>query len=189
MNGKEINLSKVSRDVGVDSVSIQRYYEVLVDTLIVFELPPFNFSIRKRQSQKSKFYYFDLGVKRAIENSLSSKLVPATSAYGSAFEHFIIAEIFRLADYNRKRWKFSYLRTKDDLEIDLIIKTENRKKILIEIKSTDRVDHIELNKYKAIANDLKAAEFWVLSQEPFARQHGQFKIYPWQIGLQKLFKK
>lgn len=187
MNGKEINLSKMARDVGVDAMAIQRYYEILVDTLLIFELPPFDFSVRKRQSQRSKYYYFDLGVKRAIERSLESPLLHSTSAYGLAFEHFIIVEIIRLADYFRKRWRFSYLRTKDDLEIDLIIELSGNKKVLIEIKSTEKVDSVELHKYENIMRDLMVSEFWIISREPYYREQGQFKIFPWKTALEKLF--
>jgi predicted AAA+ superfamily ATPase len=89
MNTKILNLNKVARDVGVDHTTVQNYFEILEDTLIGFLLEPFDESIRKRQRQASKFYYFDLGVARALKRSLELPLLPSTLDYGDAFEHFI----------------------------------------------------------------------------------------------------
>ena len=42
--------------------------------------------------------------------------------------NFIFLECIRLNDYLRKDFKFSYLRTKDDLEIDLIVERPGKEK-------------------------------------------------------------
>jgi predicted AAA+ superfamily ATPase len=101
-NGKIINYSKVARDSGNNAKNIERYYEILKDTLVGFELPAFHLSIRKRQSQKSKFFLFDLGVKNAMDGTISMGVNEGTSAFGHAFEHFFILECIRLNDYYGK---------------------------------------------------------------------------------------
>jgi predicted AAA+ superfamily ATPase len=64
-----------------------RYF--LEDTLIGFNLNPFNHSFRKRLNGKPKFYFFDTGVVRALRNILNVSLEESTSLYGETFEHFI----------------------------------------------------------------------------------------------------
>ena len=120
-NGKIINYSNIARDVGVDDKTIREYFSILEDTLIGFFLEPFQNSFRKRLSMKPKFYYFDLGVVRALKRQLSIPLQPSTSGYGEAFEHFIITECLKLASYYKPEFRFSYLHTKDDAEIDLVV--------------------------------------------------------------------
>src|SRR3989338_395106 len=81
----------------------------------------------KRQRENPKFYYFDLGVKRALDGTLSSALVKNTYAYGKAFEHMVICEIFRMNSYLEKDYRLSYLRTKDGAEVDLfLVKMDSR---------------------------------------------------------------
>ena len=110
MNGEIINYSKIARDVGVSDQTIKSFFSILEDTLIGYSLPPFHRSIRKRQRESPKFYFFDPGVRRALTRSLKISLTPRTSEYGKAFEHFVILEIFRACEYRKNDFKLSYLR-------------------------------------------------------------------------------
>lgn len=54
MNGQIINYSKIARDAGIDAKQVERYFPILVDTLIGFNLEPYHNSVRRRQNAKSK---------------------------------------------------------------------------------------------------------------------------------------
>ena len=130
MNGKILNYSKIARDVGVDTTTIISYFDILEDTLLGFRLDAFHESVRKRQALKPKFYFFDLGVKRSLEHTLTVHLLPQTFAFGEAFEYFVICEIMRLNSYYARDFSFSFLRTKDDAEVDLIVDRLGKKTYL-----------------------------------------------------------
>jgi predicted AAA+ superfamily ATPase len=85
MNGRVLNFSKIGRDIGVDTKTVQSYFQILEDTLLGYFLPSFHRSVRKRQLTNPKFYFFDTGVKRALERSLTVPLLPQTYAFGEAF--------------------------------------------------------------------------------------------------------
>ncbi len=150
-------------------------------------LEPFHTSVRKIQSAKSKFYFFDLGVKRALEGTLDSGLTPSTYAYGEAFEHFVLLECLRLRDYTRSNDRFYYLRTKDDVVIDLIIQRSPKEIWAVEIKSSERVDEVEVRKREKLVKDLNAKRFIVASRETRARREGTAEILPWQEFLNELY--
>ena len=88
--------------------------------------------------QAPKFYLFDLGVQRSLERTLRQAIVPGTFAFGRAFEHFVIAEMVRLNDALKLDCRFSHLRTKDGVEIDLIVERPGEPPALVEIKSAPR---------------------------------------------------
>ncbi|MBI2606729.1 MAG: DUF4143 domain-containing protein [Deltaproteobacteria bacterium] len=186
-NGTILNQSKIARDSGTDSKTIERYYSILVDTLIGYFLEPYHRSVRKRQSKRSKFFFFDLGVKRALENTLTVPVQPKTSGYGRSFEHFFILECFRFNDYHRTKYKFSYLMTKDDLEVDLIVERPGKTPVLIEIKSGVDVDEVEIGRYQKIKRDLEPCEFWVVSQVAASRKGLFYEVLPWKAALTRLF--
>ena len=148
---------------------------------------PFHTSIRKVQTSKSKFFFFDTGVKKSLEGTLDSRLVPGTYAYGKAFEHFFVLECQRLKDYQRREDKLYYLRTKDDVEIDLLIERSRKEIIAVEIKSSERVDEQELKSGFALAKELKAKRFIVASREKHARKVGEIEILPWAQALQEIY--
>lgn len=188
MNGKIINYSNISRDIGVDHKTVQEYFSILEDTLLGFYLYPFHNSPRKRQVLSPKFYLFDLGVKRAMEGSISQTLQPETSAYGEAFEHHIISEIHRLSSYKELDYTLSYDCSHDGGEIDLIIERPGMPLALVEIKSTRRsVDDVEINKLVKQKSYYGAkAEAYILCLEKRARTSQGVKILPWQAGLKEL---
>ena len=130
MNGEIINIAKIAKQADIDPKSGERYFEILNDTLVGFYLPAFSKSIRKAQLKHPKFYLFDVGVARAIRGELTLDLAPHTGAYGRCFEHFIIQQILALNDYHGSGWKLSYLRTKDDNEVDLVIERPEKKLLL-----------------------------------------------------------
>lgn len=186
-NGTIINFSRLGREANVDSKSVERYFDILCETLIGFYLDPYHASIRKRQTQKPKFYFFDTGICRAIQNTLDVPLLPRSFAYGKAFEHFIILEAIRLNDYFEKSYTFSYLNTKDGAEIDLIIERPGKNSVLIEIKSTDNVDSSDLLALKNLRRGFKNPECIVLSQEKHPRLVDDIEILGWQHGLKRIF--
>jgi predicted AAA+ superfamily ATPase len=188
-NGKIINYSNIAQDVGVDDKTVKEYFLILEDTLIGFFLEPFHHSFRKRLSLKPKFYFFDPGVVRALSRQLSIILQPGTSAYGEAFEHFIILECLKLATYQNKEFRFSYLKTKDDFEIDLVVDRPGQALLFIEIKSNPSVQQKDLHTLLQIAKekDFENAEFICFSNDVRKKRYGKVTVWPWQKGISHYF--
>lgn len=188
MNGEIINYSKIARDVRVSDQTIKSFYSILEDTLIGYFLLPFHRSIRKRQREAPKFYFFDLGIRRALARGLKIPLAPKTSEYGKVFEHFIFLEIFRACEYRKNDFKLSYLTTKDDVEIDMIIERPGQPDLLLEIKSTDFVqeeDAKALNRFLADWDRPCEAQVWSL--DPLPKMIQDVECLPWQVGFHKIF--
>jgi len=186
MSGQIVNFSKIAREVGAGTPTVQTYFEILEDTLVGFLLEPFHESIRKRQRENPKFYFFDTGVQRALNNTLTVELQPQTYAFGHAFEHFVVNEINRLQSYAKKDYQLSYLRTKDDVEIDLVIERPGLKRALVEIKSTSRITEDDVRALQQIGRDIPRSEAFCLSLDPVPKKIGTVKCFPWQRGLEEL---
>jgi predicted AAA+ superfamily ATPase len=186
-NGKIINYTNIARDVGVDDKTIRSYYSILEDTLIGFFLEPFHHSFRKRLSHKPKFYFFDTGVTRALSHLTTVPLLPRTSAYGDAFEHFIILECMRLASYHRLDYRFSYLRTPNDVEIDLIVERPGKPLLCIEIKSTADIQSVDIGSFMRLCADIPGSEAICLCNEKYPKKMENVTVFPWQQGLEQYF--
>ena len=185
MNGKVLNHSLIGRDIGADSTTVKSYYEILEDTLMGFELPAYERSIRKQQRKAPKFYLFDTGVKRALEKTLDVHLKPSTSAFGEAFEHWVILELRRLHDIRCRDFKWSYLLTKDGLEIDLICERPGRSTLLIEIKSTTTIREDHASSLQRIAPSFPGAEFLLLSRDQIPRTFGSVRALHFRQGIEE----
>jgi predicted AAA+ superfamily ATPase len=187
-SGKILNFSEIGRDCSVNQKAVQRYFQILEDTLLGVSLPAYHRSVRKQQRSSSKFYFFDLGVQRALQNLLHIPLVEQSYGYGNAFEQFIFLELYRLNSYHRKDFSFSYMRTKDNAEIDLVVERPQQTTLLIEVKSTKMVTDVVVNKLEALARDFgEPCQSMIFSRDPHARKVGSVTIYPWSEGINQLF--
>ena len=175
-----MNLSNISRETGTSNKTIKEYFQILEDTLIGFFLLPYSKSTRKRLVKHPKFYFFDTGVRNALTKQLSLKLEPGNREYGNAFEHFMIAEMMRLANYKKKDYEFSFYRTSSNAEVDLIIETPDKKIFAIEIKSSENPSSSDLSGLQSFLEIQPHAIPLVLSRAPRKRKIGNVPIYPWK---------
>jgi len=186
MSGQILNFSTMAREVGTTVMTIQSYFQILEDTLVGFLLDPFHESIRKRQRENPKFYFFDTGIQRALQNTLTVKLLPQTHAFGQAFENFVVNQIVHTASYGKKDFRFSYIRTKDDVEIDLVIERPGLKRALVEIKSTSHIRENDVRALKQLGSDVPHSEPFCLSLDPTRKKINGIPCLPWQEGLREL---
>ena len=60
-NGEPVNFTAIARESGVSVKTAQEYFNVLVDTLVVFRIDGWSYSPRKQLLQSPKYYFFDCG--------------------------------------------------------------------------------------------------------------------------------
>ena len=185
-NGEIVNFSSIARDVGLSPNTVQSYFQILEDTLLAYRIPPFHQSIRKRQRSNPKYYFFDIGVQRTLMNTISQQSLPSSYGFGRIFEHFVVLELYRSASYRSKNYAFSYLMTKDNVEIDLILERPGLSIALIEIKSTEHVLDRHLRSLRTLGQEIDSAERFCLSQDPKNRIVDGIKVLHWKDGLIEL---
>lgn len=185
-NGNSINFSNIARETGVSYQTVKSYFQILEDTLIGNFLFPYHKSQRKRLAKHPKFYFFDPGVVRALTKKLSVRLEPKTSEFGRAFEHFVLLEIMRQADYQKLDYNFSYYRTEAGAEVDLIIETPNGETFALEIKGTDSIGATHLKGLLSFKEICPKAKLYCLSLSPRKRQVGDITILPWQEAMTEI---
>ena len=183
MNGEIINYAKIARDVGVDTKTVQSYFQILEDTLLGFSVLAYHRSLRKRQLTNPKFYFFDPGVKRALDRTLTVPLLPQTAAFGSAFEHFVFLELMRRSEYLNKNFRFFYLKTHDGAAIDFVIERPGQPLALVEIKSARRVDSTDIKHLETFSRELGHAQAYLLSLASTPEKIRHVRALPWQEGI------
>lgn len=147
-SGEITNYENVARDVGISGVSVREWYNILVDTLIGFEVPPYRKTKIRKPNATSKFYLFDVGVTRKLQGL--SAIEEGTSEFGRYFENYIATEIRSWLDYSGlDKEGLSYWHALSGQEVDFIIK----EKIAIKVKATKRVSPRDLKGLKALMEE------------------------------------
>lgn len=187
-HGQIINYSKIARDIGVDANTVKNYYTILEDTLLGFLLPAYQGSIRKQLKLSPKFFLFDNGVKRTLENMLDFPLTHGSFEYGEAFESFIIYEIRRQLSYLELDYNFSYMASDGGAEVDLLISQGQKVKIMLEIKSAKSYKKDFIRHIKSFHKDFSNVFSFLLYDGETAMEDEGIHIRPWQDGITEIIR-
>lgn len=116
--GKEVSYQELARQLGLSVKTVQRYLDLLEKAFVVIRLGGFSRNLRSEVARKSKYYFYDTGLRNAIIsqfNDLSDR-----SDVGELWENFLFIERMKKRSY-REIYASSYFwRTYEGQEIDLI---------------------------------------------------------------------
>lgn len=165
-HGEMVNFTNIAREVGVDSKTVQEYYNILIDTLMGFFISPF----RKRASRdiiKSipKFYLMDTGVANYICDRRINDL--SGSDAGKSLEHLVVLELLSFRALKEKEFSINYWRTKSGLEVDYILDEGN---IAVEVKISRQVDKKDFLGLAAFADEHKPKKLILICLEERKRK-------------------
>lgn len=131
--GKEINLNKLSQEIGVSRYTINEYFQILIDCLIIDRIDPVtDLTTRRRLTKSPKYLFFDTGIRRV---AAGEGLRLPQKYYGDLFEQFIGIELLKLIRVFAPQAKLKYWHAHAGPEVDYVIEY-NRQFIPIEVKWT-----------------------------------------------------
>ena len=116
--GSEVSYNELSKTVGVDNKTVEKYIDVLEKCYIVFRLNSFSRNIRSELTKSKKIYFYDLGVRNAVLRSFAP--LELRQDNGALWENFFIAERLKYNHYADRLVKAYFWRTSDKQEIDYI---------------------------------------------------------------------
>lgn len=184
-SGCILNFSKIAKQVGVFTTTVQSYFQILEDTNMGFMLRSYHPSIRKSQLVSPKFYFFDVGVMRALRGEVRNHVIEETHEYGNLFEMFIVLDIHKLNDLLGLDYHLSYFATKNESEVDLVL-SRGKTNILLEIKSTKNVDEVEIRKLAKIRESFpKNSKAFMISRDSIPRTQDGVECMEWTKFLRE----
>ena len=134
-SGNLISFRKISSDIGVAHSTVQEYFRILEDCMVIERFDPIIISnTRKRLTRASKYILFDLGLRRLAADE-SYHITP--KQYGHLFEQWVGLELKRLLRIYLPRAAVKFWRDHSGPEVDWVIEHESRF-IPIEVKWTDK---------------------------------------------------
>src|SRR5690606_3377507 len=161
---------------------IHEYFEILKDTLFGAELPAWNRSRKRKALETAKFYFFDVGVARAINGLPPVK--EKSKDFGDAFEHYIWHELRTYIDYVLPGTPLNYWRSTSNFEVDFILADRSA----IEVKAKKNVGERDLKGLRALAEEKMLDRYIVVSLDEVPRKIDSIEILPWKDFLSRLWQ-
>ncbi len=132
--GQILNIAKLSGALGVTIPTVKRYLDFFEQSYFLIKLPPYFVNLKKRLIKSPKVYLRDSGVLHHILGLKSFNEVLGHPVSGNSWEGFVIQQVI---SYYDKLFDYSYYRTQDGTECDLVISKGTKVLACIEIKLTE----------------------------------------------------
>lgn len=122
--GSEVSLHEISRSVGVDVKTVQRYLDLLEKSFVILPLSAFSRNLRKEVTRNKKYYFYDTGVRNAVIDQLQP--LENRNDIGHLWENFIFVERLKARAYKNIPGQPYFWRTYDQKEIDLVEEADGK---------------------------------------------------------------
>lgn len=119
--GSEVSNAELSRLVGADIKTVEKYIDLLGKAYVIFSLPAFSRNARAEIRKGRKIYFYDLG----IRNAVLGNFVPAQSRtdVGGLWENYLIVERIKLQCNTAFPPRHYFWRTAEQNEVDYLEET------------------------------------------------------------------
>ena len=181
VNAKIINYTNAANDAQVPRQTVRLWFQILIDTMLGYELSSYTSTVKRKAVETAKFYFFDIGVVRALRRLPA--ILPESSDFGEFFEHYIFMELKAYLDYRKPSSRLSYWRSLSGYEVDFVIDDE----VAIEVKTAEVAQDKHLSGLKALREEGKIKSFYLVCRESRPRKVDGIDILPWREFLARLW--
>lgn len=145
-SGSFVDFTKFASLASIERMSARRYFDILVDTLVVRAIEPFARSGRTRLTQHPRFYLYDVGVL----NGALANFEASNDRIGSLFEHLVLQLIVSEFQGRDESVRLSVYRTEAGAEVDFVLE-RGHSVYALEIKATKKIGSGDLRGLKSFA--------------------------------------
>ena len=125
------NAAALARGLGVNGKTVSRYFDLLVDLLLVRRLAPLHANAGKRLVRSPKVLVRDSGLVHSLLGLADRDAVLGHPVAGASWEGFVIESLLAVAPSGCQGW---FYRTAAGAEIDLVLEWPDQRRWAIEVK-------------------------------------------------------
>ena len=130
-NGQTLNYSALANALGITSVTVKSYIDLLESTFMVLVLRPFITNTGKRLVKAPKVYVADAGITCALLQIRDYSVLVGHPVWGTVWEQIVLVNLQAQVPDGQ----FSYYRTTHGAEVDIVLQ-RGTVRIAIECKAT-----------------------------------------------------
>lgn len=176
-SGQILNYSELSNACGVSVPTVRAWISVLIQSYVLFELPPYYNNFSKRLVKSPKLYFYDTGLLCYLLGIESSAQLESHPQRGAIFETMIVSEYQKSCLFHGKHPSGYFWRDSNQNEVDLLVETGGLLQAY-EIKSGSTMDQKYLNglkKFSSVSSISLKDTFCIYGGERTARgESGSF---------------
>lgn len=122
--GSEVSLSELARQLQIDTKTVARYLGLFEQAFVLINVRGFSRNLRKEVTKKSKYYFYDTGIRNAIIANFNG--LELRNDVGQLWENFVVMERLKYRAYVGIPANMYFWRTWDQQEVDLVEEREGK---------------------------------------------------------------
>jgi uncharacterized protein len=122
--GSEVSIHELGKQLGVDSKTVARYLGLFEQSFILYNVRGYTTNLRKSITKKSKYYFYDTGIRNAIISNFNS--LETRDDVGRLWENFVFIERLKKRSYQELFANTFFWRTYSGEEVDIIEERDGR---------------------------------------------------------------
>jgi predicted AAA+ superfamily ATPase len=134
-----LNVEGLARDARLPPSTMRRYLTLLDATCLLIRLPAWSSNRTSRAVRAPKIHLADSGLAAHLVGASAKALERPPSDAGTILETFVVMELRRQLGWAAVRATLGHFRTRDGVEVDVVIETADGRVAGIEVKAGHRV--------------------------------------------------
>ncbi|MGH3742689.1 MAG: ATP-binding protein, partial [Micromonosporaceae bacterium] len=129
----------LASQLGLPANTVNRYLGLLEEVFLIKRIPAWSRNLSSRAVATPKVAMVDSGIAANLQGLGAAALRQPGGLIGSLLEGFVAMEISRQLDWSQMRVELFHYRTKDKVEVDLVLENRRGQVVAIEVKAASTV--------------------------------------------------
>ena len=144
----------LGNDLGLPQPTIKRYLGLLEEVFLIKRIPAWSRNLNSRAVATPKVAMVDSGIAANLLGLDSDSLRQPASPLGPLLEGFVAMEIARQLTWSRQRAELYHYRTKDKVEVDIVLENRRGQVVAIDVKAASTVKGDDFRGLRHLADRL-----------------------------------
>lgn len=138
-SGQLLVPGNLGNELRLPQSTVERYLRLLEEVFLIKRVPAWSRNLSSRAVMSSKVAMVDSGVAASLLGQDARSLRRIGAPLGGLLEGFVAMEVARQITWSRNRVDLYHYRTKDQVEVDLVLEDRSGRVVAIDVKASSTV--------------------------------------------------
>jgi predicted AAA+ superfamily ATPase len=138
-SGQLLVAAALGNSLGLPQPTVRRYLGLLEEVFLIKRIPAWSRNLGSRATATAKVAMVDSGVAANLLDQDEASLQRLTGPLGPLLEGFVAMEIARQLTWSRQRVEMYHYRTRDQVEVDIVLENRRGQVVAIDVKASSTV--------------------------------------------------
>src|SRR5262249_26131632 len=153
-SGQLLIPGSLGNDLGLSRQTVNRYLSLLEEVFLIKRIPAWSRNLDSRAVAAPKSPFVDSGIAANLLDMDSARLRKPGGHLGPLLEGFVTMEIARQLTWSRERVELFHYRTKDKIEVDIVLENRRGEVVAMEVKASATVRGEDFRGLRRLADRL-----------------------------------